>query len=115
VFPAFNETKSLREIASVAANEVGEGERIGIFGLSPIEAALGYYEGCTVASLSDEQEVRTFLSQEGRVILLRERHFAALAPELGLEKIASFRTGDRRLSLARSVTDNPRGAEFSPH
>jgi len=110
VFPRLEEVKSPRPIALAAATHTAEGEPVGILGLSAIEGALAYYGGCRVTSLDGEDELRTFLEAGGRIVLLRERDLISLAPRLGLEEIETFRTGRRRLALARATDlDFPEG------
>lgn len=110
VLPRLNATKSPRAIAIATAAHVAADERIGVFGLSPLEGALGYYAGLRVASLRHEEDLQAFLENGGRVVLLRERDLSAASPLLGLQKIESFRSGRRRLALAIALDRGARPA-----
>ena len=53
-----------------------------------------------VVSLANEIAVAEFLENEGRLLLLRFRHFEVFAPLFRLSALASFREGGRKLILA---------------
>jgi len=103
-FPRLDVEKSPRPIAIAAAAHSSEDERVGVYGMSPIEGALAYYGGRRVASLRREEDLRGFLESGGRLVLLRERDLIALGTTYGLEQIEGFRTGRRRLALAIPTT-----------
>jgi len=98
--PHLQAEKSPRPIAIAAARHTPEGERLGVFDLSPIEGAIPYYGGPSVAALRTTDDLRRFLAEGGHVMLLRARHFEEWGKLLGLREVRSFRTGRRRLILA---------------
>jgi hypothetical protein len=62
-----------------------------------------YYGGRPVASLADESELRAYLAEGGRIVILRARDLEALRRDLPLAERASFRSGARRLVLAERI------------
>ncbi|MFK7896505.1 MAG: ArnT family glycosyltransferase [Myxococcota bacterium] len=107
--PLLQAEKSPRPIAEGIARQAGPLETVGVYGLTPIEGGLAYYGGLRTESLRSEPQLATFLdggedgsrtSDAGRLVLLRARHFEALAPRFGLRRIAAFRKGRRQLILA---------------
>ena len=100
VFPQLNPEKSLRPVARAVAAQAHPHESVGVFGLSPIEGALGYYAGVRVASLRTLESVERYLETGGRLVLLRERDLEAIGERLGLRAIEGMRSGRRRLILA---------------
>jgi 4-amino-4-deoxy-L-arabinose transferase-like glycosyltransferase len=113
--PRLDDLKSPRSIAIAAATHSEAGEPIGVFGLKPIEGVLAYYAGCRVASLGDEQALRSFLEAGGRIVLLRERDLISLDPRLGLKELEGFRSGRRRLVLAVATDPEIPEGQSRPH
>jgi 4-amino-4-deoxy-L-arabinose transferase-like glycosyltransferase len=106
--PQLESEKSPRPIAEATLSLAEEGESIGVYGMSPLEGGLAYYGSRPVISLRDETHLRAFLREGGRFVLLRARHFASLGPTLGLREMRSFRSGKRRLTLAKRMAPVPR-------
>lgn len=102
VLPGLDPEKSPRPIAEAIARHSAPRERVGLFGLRPLEGAIPYYGGPPVASLGDEASVARFLAEGGRLILLRERSVASLGTRVALEPVDRFRSGRRALVLARA-------------
>ncbi len=108
VLPRLSDEKSPRPIAEAAASLAGENEPVGVYGMRPLEGGIAYYGAAPVVSLRDESELRTFLDGEGRLVILRARHFSSLGPSLGLRERRSFRSGRRSLVLAERIMPLPR-------
>ncbi len=102
VFPRLDPEKSLRPIARAVAARAGPDEIVGVFGLSTIEGALGYYAGLRVASLPTRETLERYLEAGGRLVLLRERDLGSLGGRLELRAIETMRSGRRALVLAGS-------------
>jgi 4-amino-4-deoxy-L-arabinose transferase-like glycosyltransferase len=105
--PRLENEKSPRPIAEAAASLAKEGEPIGVYGMSPLEGGIAYYGAGPVVSLRDESQLQAFLDQGGELVILRGRHLDSLGPSLDLRELQSFRSGRRRLALARRVSPNP--------
>jgi hypothetical protein len=105
--PQLNREKSPRPIAEAAASVAREGESIGVYGMTPLEGGIAYYGAGPLVSLRDESQLRTFLDQGGRLVILRARHLDSLGSNLGLHEVQSFRSGRRRLALAQRTTATP--------
>jgi 4-amino-4-deoxy-L-arabinose transferase-like glycosyltransferase len=103
VLPRLSQEKSPRPIAEAAAARTAAAEAIGVYGLRPLEGAIVYYGGRPVASLADESELRAYLAEGGRIVILRARDLEALRRDLPLAERASFRSGARRLVLAERI------------
>ena len=99
--------KSPRPIAIATAAASRPGERVGVYGLRPIEGGLSYYGGVRIESLRDQPNLEKFLAGSGRLVLMRARHFEALSNDWDLRKVGSFRTGRRQLILAERVSQTP--------
>lgn len=102
VLPRLDPEKSPRPIAESIARQSEAGERVGSYGLRPLEGAIPYYGARPVESLADEADARAFIARGGRLILLRESAYAALGERLGLAPVDRFRSGRRTLVLARA-------------
>jgi len=108
VLPRLEHEKSPRPIAEAAISFARKGEPIGVYGMTPLEGGITYYGAGPLVSLRDESSLRAFLDEEaGGLVILRGRHLDSLGPGLGLHELQSFRSGRRRLSLARRMTPNP--------
>lgn len=108
ILPQLETEKSPRPIALAAAALARDGEPIGVFAMSPIEGAITYYAAGPIISLRDESQLRAFLEQGGRIVLLRAHHFETWGEALGLREQRSFRSGKRRLVLAERVDSTRR-------
>ena len=107
--PRLDSEKSPRPIAEAAASFSKNGEPIGVYGMTPLEGGIAYYGAGPLVSLRDESQLQTFLSQGGKLVILRGRHFDSLGPSLGLRELQSFRSGRRRLALAQRTELDPQG------
>jgi hypothetical protein len=105
--PRLESEKSPRPIAEAAASFAKEGEPIGVYAMTPLEGGIAYYGVASLVSLRDESQLHAFLSQGGEYVILRSRHLDSLGPSIGLREIQSFRSGRRRLALARRMTASP--------
>jgi len=105
--PRLDREKSPRPIAEAAASVAREGESIGVYGMTPLEGGIAYYGAGPLVSLRDESQLRAFLDQGGRLVILRARHLDSLGSNLGLREVQSFRSGRRRLTLAQRTTATP--------
>ncbi len=108
VLPLLETEKSPRPIAEATAVYTRPDEPVGIFAMRPMEGAIAYYGHRSVASLRTESELRDFLDADGRLVVLRARHLRELGPGLHLREVKSFRSGDRRVSLARRAQASSR-------
>jgi len=111
VWPGLDARKSPRPIAEAAARHSARDEAIGVYGLSPIEGGIAYYGDRRIASLRDEAALRDFLAAGGRLVVLRARHQAQIGARLGLQPLATFRSGDRQLVLAHGAAIDPRRSD----
>lgn len=107
VLPLLDTEKSPRPIAEAAAARAEAGEKIGVYGMSPLEGGIAYYSSRPVASLRDESQLRAYLRDRGRLVILRAAHLEELGEELALVELASFRAGGRRLVLATRLHIDP--------
>lgn len=107
VLPRLENEKSPRPIAEAALSVAQEGETIGIYGMTPLEGGIAYYGAGPLASLRDESQLRRFLDEGGKLVILRARHLDSLGPGLGLRELRSFRSGRRRLVLAQRSAPGP--------
>jgi 4-amino-4-deoxy-L-arabinose transferase-like glycosyltransferase len=100
VEPALNSLKSARGLSETLAAERRPGEAVGML---EWRAAYLYYSGVRMKELASRQAVvEWFTRPGGRLLLVEEEHFRALAPELGpLEVVARDGVGHRRMVLAR--------------
>jgi len=105
--PAIDDQKSPRPIAEAAAARSRPDERIGVYGMSPLEGAIGYYGERPVASLRSQAELLAYLREDGRLVVLRARHLEAFGGALDLVELESFRSGRRRLVLAAPAGRSP--------
>jgi 4-amino-4-deoxy-L-arabinose transferase-like glycosyltransferase len=105
--PRLDSEKSPRPIAEAAASFSKNGEPIGVYGMTPLEGGIAYYGAGPLVSLRDESQLQTFLSQGGKLVILRGRHLDSLGPSLGLRELQSFRSGRRRLALAQRTELDP--------
>jgi hypothetical protein len=105
--PQLESEKSPRPIAEAAASLAREGESIGVYGMTPLEGGIAYYGAGPLVSLRDETQLRAFLSQGGRLVILRARHLDLLGSSLGLHELQAFRSGRRRIALAQRTTSTP--------
>ena len=109
LLPRLDEEKSLRPIALAAAQHAVGDERLGVLGMTPLEGGLTYYGGPPVVSLRRTEDLIEFLASGGHLVLLRSRHLAELQSRQLLQEVQSFRSGARRLSLARTSAFLPFG------
>jgi hypothetical protein len=100
-FPLLDEEKSPRPIALAISQSLPPGRAIGVYDLKPIEGGLGDYGDRPIVSLANEIAVAEFLEKEGRILLLRSRHFEGFTPLFKLSALVSFREGRRKLILAQ--------------
>lgn len=107
--PLLDPQKSPRPIARAAAARLAPDEPLGVYGLTPIEGAIGYYGARPVRSLATRQDLADYLDGTGRLVLLRARQLPALADDLGLREAARFRSGARALALAEPRPALPHG------
>jgi 4-amino-4-deoxy-L-arabinose transferase-like glycosyltransferase len=114
VLPRLDAEKSPRPIATAAAALQHDHEPIGVYGMRPLEGALAYYGASPIESLRDEGALRSFLADGGRLVVLRQRHFEALAAPLELVERRSFRSGARRLTLAEHRPPSPQREDSPP-
>jgi hypothetical protein len=105
--PRLHSEKSPRPIAEAAASFSKNGEPIGVYGMTPLEGGIAYYGAGPIVSLRNESHLQTFLSQGGKLVILRGRHLDSLGPSLGLRELRSFRSGRRRLALAQRTGLDP--------
>lgn len=105
--PLLENEKSPRPIAEATASLARKGEPVGVYGMTPLEGGLAYYGAASLVSLRDEDQLRAFLNVGGELVLLRRRHFEVLHERFGLREMRSFRSGRRRLTLARRDASNP--------
>ncbi len=106
--PFLEHEKSPRPIAQAAARHSRNGEGVGVYAMSPLEGGIAYYGARPIVSLRDESQLRSFLLERGRLVILRARHMEVLGPTLGLKALESFRSGRRRLTLAERIDPIPR-------
>jgi 4-amino-4-deoxy-L-arabinose transferase-like glycosyltransferase len=105
--PQLDNEKSPRPIAEAAA-AAGKGrEPIGVYGMTPLEGGLAYYGARSLVSLRDEPQLQSFLSEGGKLVILRGRHLDSLGARFGLSELQSFRSGRRRLALAKRTKPTP--------
>ncbi|MCB9378091.1 MAG: phospholipid carrier-dependent glycosyltransferase [Holophagales bacterium] len=110
VLPRLDAEKSPRPIAESIARHSEPGERVGLYGLRPLEGAIPYYGQRPVEGLEALADARAFVARGGRLILMRERSFESLRAHLALAPVDRFRSGKRTLILARvdeSVSASP--------
>jgi 4-amino-4-deoxy-L-arabinose transferase-like glycosyltransferase len=107
VLPRLESEKSPRPIAVAAASLAKEGEPIGVYGMTPLEGGIAYYGAGPLVSLRNESQLQAFLSQGGKLVILRARHLDSLGASLGLRELQSFRSGRRRLALAQRTAADP--------
>jgi len=105
--PQLESEKSPRPIAEAAASFAKDGEPIGVYGMTPLEGGIAYYGAEPIVSLRDESQLQTFLSEGGKLVILRARHFDSLGASLGLRELQSFRSGRRRLTVAQRIPPGP--------
>ena len=107
VLPLLDDEKSPRPISESIVSVARGGESVGVYGMTPLEGGLAYYGAKSLVSLRDENDLNAFVGGEGRLVILRARHFEALGPKFRLREIRSFRSGRRRLTLAERVSPLP--------
>ncbi|MEZ4333993.1 MAG: phospholipid carrier-dependent glycosyltransferase [Myxococcota bacterium] len=107
VLPRLDAEKSPRPIAESIARHSEPGERVGLYGLRPLEGAIPYYGDRPVERLEERPDARAFLARGGRLILLREGAFESLRAHLALTPVDRFRSGRRTLVLARAHATAP--------
>jgi hypothetical protein len=105
--PLLDSEKSPRPIAEAAASHARGGESIGVYGMTPLEGGIAYYGAEPLVSLRDESQLRACLDQGGNLVILRARHLDSLGSSLGLHELQSFRSGRRRLALAKRTLPTP--------
>lgn len=111
LLPRLDLEKSPRPIAQSIASHAGPREIVGLFGLRPLEGAISYYGDRRVRSIANEAQAVRFVTDEGRLILMRAGDLHRLRRTLGLEILEHFRSGSRELVLARAVIGaHPRDA-----
>jgi len=108
VLPTLQEEKSPRPIAQGIASHASADEPVGVYGMSPLEGGLLYYGAPAITSVRDEDQLRAFLAADGRLVLMRARHFDALRDDLELAPLDAFRSGRRRLVLAERAHSGAR-------
>ena len=72
-YPAFDPEKSPRVIAEAAAELTPEGESIGLIGSVQMAGGLVYYGDRHIATLDDSEDIRRFLADGGRAIVVEEK------------------------------------------
>ncbi len=105
--PRLHDEKSPRPIAMAARSFARGGEPLGVYRLRPLEGGMAYYGFPNLASLADESQLRAYLHDRGRLVLLRERDLDALGAEFDLHARRAFRSGRRRLVLAEAPFPSP--------
>jgi 4-amino-4-deoxy-L-arabinose transferase-like glycosyltransferase len=106
--PMLDEEKSPRPIALAATRHSAPNETVAVFGMSPLAGGIAYYGKRPVVSLRNKSELRAFLADGGRFVILRDRQLDSLGEGLDLRAVERFRSGRRRLALARRIDPLPR-------
>jgi hypothetical protein len=108
VFPHYDEQKSPRPIAVAAARLSAQDETVGIFDDEGLAGGILYYGDRRIAILPRPPQVRRFLQQGGRLIVLERWKLPWLEGVGTFEVLAHERRGRRQLAI---VTPTSRDAD----
>jgi 4-amino-4-deoxy-L-arabinose transferase-like glycosyltransferase len=105
LLPAVNVEKSYRSIAVAAAAEAGEGGRVGLMRDRPMLGGLLYYGGRPVVLLKSPEELRAFIAEGGRAIVVKAKKLDQVETVAPVEVKARTHSGWREMLVV-----TPKGA-----
>jgi len=108
LYPALDDVRSMKRVATAALRWLPPGERIALLGSESMVGGLQYYAERPVIFIDDVEDLPAYFAEGGRAVVMKTRKLERVREHTEVTVLDRLREGDRELVIVRS-SDAKRG------